>query len=178
MTEQELEQALIGKLTDLKYTHRPDIRDRAALEGNFRNHFQALNRVQLTDGEFKRLLDEIITPDVFTAATLLREINSFARDDGTPLNYTLVNIKDWCKNTFEVVNQLRINTDNSFQRYDVMLLINGIPAVQIELKTLGISPRRAMRQIVDYKKDPGNGYTKTLLCFVQLFIVSNQTETY
>jgi type I restriction enzyme R subunit len=178
MTEQELEQALIGKLTDLKYTHRPDIRDRAALEGNFRKHFQSLNRVQLTDGEFKRLLDEIITPDVFTAATLLREINSFTRDDGTPLNYTLVNIKDWCKNTFEVVNQLRINTDNSFQRYDVMLLINGIPAVQIELKTLGISPRRAMQQIVDYKKDPGNGYTKTLLCFVQLFIVSNQTETY
>ncbi|MFH1135461.1 MAG: type I restriction endonuclease subunit R [Pseudomonadota bacterium] len=178
MTEQELEQALIGKLTDLKYTHRPDIRDRAALEGNFRNHFQALNRVRLTDGEFKRLLDEIITPDVFTAATLLREINSFTRDDGTPLNYTLVNIKDWCKNTFEVVNQLHINTDNSFQRYDVMLLINGVPAVQIELKTLGISPRRAMQQIVDYKKDPGNGYTKTLLCFVQLFIVSNQTETY
>ncbi len=178
MTEQALEQALIGKLTELKYTHRPDIRDRAALEGNFRAHFQALNRVQLTDGEFKRLLDEIITPNVFTAATLLREINGFTRDDGTPLNYTLVNIKDWCKNTFEVVNQLRINTDNSFQRYDVMLLINGIPAVQIELKNLGISPRRAMQQVVDYKKDPGNGYTKTLLCFVQLFIVSNQTETY
>ena len=178
MTEQELEQELIDKLTDLKYTHRPDIHDRAALEVNFRNHFQSLNRVQLTDGEFERLLDEIITPDVFSAATLLREINAFTRDDGTPLNYTLVNIKDWCKNTFEVVNQLRINTDNSFQRYDVMLLINGIPAVQIELKTLGISPRRAMQQIVDYKKDPGNGYTKTLLCFVQLFIVSNQTETY
>lgn len=178
MTEQELEQALIGKLTDLKYTYRPDIRDRAALESNFRDHFQSLNRVQLTDGEFKRLLDEIITPDVFSAATLLREINGFTRDDGTPLNYTLVNIKDWCKNTFEVVNQLRINTENSFQRYDVMLLINGIPAVQIELKALGISPRRAMQQIVDYKKDPGNGYTKTLLCFVQLFIVSNRTETY
>lgn len=86
MTEQELEQALTGKLTDLKYTHRPDIRDRAALEANFRQHFEVLNRVQLTDGEFKRLLDEIVSPDVFTAATLLREINSFTRDDGTPLN--------------------------------------------------------------------------------------------
>ncbi|MDY6822338.1 MAG: type I restriction endonuclease subunit R [Thermodesulfobacteriota bacterium] len=176
--ESKLEETLIAKLGDLKYVYRPDIHDRAALEVNFRKHFEALNRVQLTDGEFKRLLDEIITPDVFTAATLLREINSFTRDDGTPLNYTLVNIKDWCKNTFEIVNQLRINTDYSLQRYDVMLLINGIPAVQIELKTLGISPRRAMQQIVDYKKDPGNGYTKTLLCFVQLFIVSNRTETY
>ncbi|MGC9327512.1 MAG: ester cyclase, partial [Candidatus Hinthialibacter sp.] len=105
MTEQELEQALIAKLTELKYTHRPDIRDRAALEGNFRRRFEALNRVQLTDGEFKRLLDEIISPDVFTAATLLREINSFTRDGGAPLNYTLVNIKDWCKNTFEIVRQ-------------------------------------------------------------------------
>jgi type I restriction enzyme, R subunit len=177
-SEQELENQFIEKLSGLKYEYRPDIRDRAALEGNFRKKFEALNRVRLTDGEFKRLLDEIVTPDVFIAATLLRQINSFTRDDGTPLNYTLVNIKDWCKNTYEVVNQLRINTDNSFQRYDVMLLINGIPAVQIELKTLGISPRRAMQQIVDYKKDPGNGYTKTLLCFVQLFIVSNQTQTY
>ena len=178
MTEQQIEQSLIGALTDLKYTYRDDIRDRDALEDNFRKHFQTLNRVQLTDGEFKRLLDDIITPDVYSAATMLREINSFTRDDGTPLNYTLVNIKDWCKNTFEIVNQLRINTDNSFHRYDVIILINGIPAVQIELKTLGISPRRAMQQIVDYKKDPGNGYTKTLLSFVQLFIVSNRTETY
>jgi len=178
LTEQEIEQSLIDKLGDLKYTYRPDIRDRAGLERNFREKFEELNRVHLTDSEFQRLLDEIITPDVFTAATLLREINSFTRDDGTPLNYTLVNIKDWCKNTFEVVNQLRINTDNSFQRYDVMILINGIPAVQIELKTLGISPRRAMQQIVDYKNDPGNGYTRTLLCFVQLFIVSNRTDTW
>jgi type I restriction enzyme, R subunit len=75
---------------------------------------------------------------------------------------------------FEVVNQLRINTDNSHHRYDVILLINGVPVVQIELKTLGISPRRAMEQIVEYKNDPGNGYTKTLLCFIQLFIVSNR----
>ncbi|MCC5829217.1 MAG: HsdR family type I site-specific deoxyribonuclease [Phycisphaeraceae bacterium] len=176
--ESQLEALLIAKLRDLKYAHRRDIRDRAALEANFRRHFEALNRVTLTDGEFHRLLDEIITPDVFTAATRLRQINSFTRDDGTPLNYTLVNIKDWCKNTFEVVNQLRINTDNSHHRYDVILLINGIPAAQIELKTLGISPRRAMQQIVDYKNDPGNGYTRTLLCFVQLFIVSNRTDTW
>ena len=173
-SERQLEEELIEKLRDLKYEYRPDIRDRAALEQNFREKFEALNRVKLTDGEFQRLLDEIVTPDVFTAAHTLRNRNSFTRDDGTPLNYTLVNIKDWCKNTFEVVNQLRINTDYSHHRYDVILLINGVPVVQIELKTLGISPRRAMEQIVDYKNDPGNGYTRTLLCFVQLFIVSNR----
>ena len=176
--ERDLEEALVTKLRDLKYEYRPDIRDRATLESNFRRKFEALNRVSLTDAEFARLLEEIVTPDVFTAARTLRERNSFTRDDGTPLNYTLVNIRDWCKNSFEVVNQLRINTDNSHHRYDVILLINGVPVVQIELKTLGISPRRAMEQIVEYKNDPGNGYTKTLLCFLQLFIVSNRDRTF
>lgn len=71
-----------------------------------------------------------------------------------------------------------MNTRNSFQRYDVIILINGLPIVQIELKTLDVSPRRAMQQVVDYKNDAGNGYMNSLLCFMQLFIVSNQTKTY
>ncbi|MDP1558939.1 MAG: type I restriction endonuclease subunit R [Nitrosomonas sp.] len=177
-TENRIENDLIAKLADLKYTYRPDIRDREALEKNFREKFEALNRAKLTDSEFSRLRDEIVNADVFAAARHLRERNSFERDDGTPLYYTLVNIKDWCKNSFEVVSQLRINTDNSHHRYDVILLINGVPVVQIELKTLAISPRRAMQQIVDYKNDPGNGYSKTLLCFLQLFIVSNRSDTW
>lgn len=90
----------------------------------------------------------------------------------------LVNIKDWCKNDYEVINQLRINTNNSYHRYDVILLINGIPVIQVELKASDVSPRRAMQQIIDYKNDTGNGYTNTLLCFMQLFIVSNQANTY
>ncbi|MBN9360895.1 MULTISPECIES: type I restriction endonuclease subunit R [unclassified Devosia] len=176
--ERGLEESLVTKLRDLKYEYRPDIRDRATLERNFREKFEALNGVRLTDPEFARLLDEVITPDVFAAARILRERSSFLRDDGTPLNFSLVNIKDWCKNTFEVINQLRINTDYSHHRYDVILLINGVPAVQIELKTLGISPRRAMEQVVEYKNDPGNGYARTLLCFLQLFIVSNRDRTF
>ena len=144
--ESQLEEDLLEKLRGLKYDHRPDLRDRAALEANFRNHFQSLNHVHLTDAEFARLLDEIVTPDVYAASKTLRTINSFTRDDGTPRdkdlsNYTLVNIKDWCKNTFEVARQLRIN---------------GVPVTQIELKTLGINPRRAMEQIVEYENDPGN----------------------
>lgn len=178
MSEQKIEQGFIDKLVELKYTYRPDITDRVSLERNFREKFEALNRVNLTDGEFARLLDEIVTPDVFAAARTLRERNAFTREDGTPLNYTLVNIKDWCKNTFEVVNQLRINTDNSHHRFDVLILINGVPCVQVELKTLGVNPHRAMEQIVEYKNDPGNGYSKTLLCFMQMFIVSNRDNTY
>ncbi|HMS29825.1 MAG TPA: type I restriction endonuclease subunit R [Saprospiraceae bacterium] len=176
--EIQIEDRFIAKLTDLKYTHRADIRDKASLEKNFREKFQALNRVNLTDSEFERLFKEVINPDVFASSKRLREINTFTREDGTPLHYTLVNIKDWCKNEFEVINQLRINTSNSHHRYDVILLINGIPIVQIELKSLEVSPRKAMQQIVDYKSDPGNGYTNSLLCFMQMFIVSNRSNTY
>ncbi len=177
-SEHTLERELISKLQELKYTYRKDIRDRATLEANFREKFQQLNRVKLTDEEFARLLEDIVKPDVFTAAQTLRSRNSFIREDGTPLNYTLVNLDDWCKNSFEVVSQLRINTDYSHHRFDVVLLINGVPVAQIELKTLGINPRRAIEQVVDYKNDPGNGFTRTLLCFMQVFIVSNRDSTY
>ena len=131
------------------------------------------SRMASSNGSLTRLSRRMSTK----AAQTLRNREAFTRDDGTPLNYTLVDIEDWCKNTFEVINQLRINTDYSHHRYDVILLINGVPVVQIELKTLAISPRKAMEQIVEYKNDPGNGYTKTLLCFVQLFIVSNRVDT-
>ena len=145
--EQRIEEGLIEKLKELKYVHRKDIRNLDELEKNFREKFEALNRVRLTDAEFTRLKDAIISSDVFACAETLRNINYFEREDGTPLHYQLVNVKEWCKNSFEVVNQLRINTKSSFHRYDVILLVNGLPLVQIELKSLQISPRRAMQQI-------------------------------
>lgn len=84
-TENQTEQSLIEKLKDIKYSYRTDIRDRDALEQNFREKFESLNRVKLTDAEFARLIDQIVTPDVFSAARHLRERNSFDRDDCTPL---------------------------------------------------------------------------------------------
>ncbi len=178
LRERQIEDNFIKKLQDLKYSYRPDICDRETMEQNFRTKFEQLNRVHLTDAEFGRLLEEITDADVFSSSKRLRERNTFIRQDGTPLQYTLVNIKDWCRNEYEVIHQLRMNTRNSFQRYDVIILINGLPIVQVELKTLDVSPRRAMQQIVDYKNDAGNGYTNSLLCFMQLFIVSNQSRTY
>ena len=180
MTQKEsaLEKELLEKLQDLKYVYRPDIRTRAALEANFREKFEQLNHVKLTETEFARLLEQITTSDTFQAAKTLRAKETLFRDDGTPLDYTLVNITDWCKNTFEVVNQLKMNTHSSHHRYDVMLLLNGVPVVQIELKRKDVVPQVAMQQIVDYKNDPGNGYTNTLLGFIQLFIVSNGSSTH
>ncbi len=177
--EQQIEERLIKRLESLKYIYRADIKDRVTLEANFRKKFEQLNGVTLTDREFERLLSEIIpaTPDVYESSRLLRERNLFLREDGTPLFYTLVNIKDWCRNDYEVINQLRINTHSSHHRYDVIILINGLTLVQIELKCHKVSARAAIQQIVNYKNDVGNGYSNTLLSFMQLFIVSNETET-
>ncbi len=86
-TEQQFENQLIEKLCDLKYVYRGDIRDRNSLEKNFREKFQSLNHVNLIDSEFARLLDDIVTPDVYGSAKVLRETNTFIReDDSAPLH--------------------------------------------------------------------------------------------
>ena len=172
-SEAQLEQQFLDKLQELKYTYRRDIHDLDTLERNFRQKFERLNFVSLSDDEFRKLLQENVTSDVFTASKRLREKQTFVRNDGTTFDYSLVNLRDWCKNDFEVVNQLTINTANSRQRYDVIILINGLPLAQIELKRHSVSPMKAVEQIVNYKQDRGNGYTNTLMCFMQLFIVSN-----
>lgn len=172
-SEAQLEQQFIEKLQALKYIYRSDIRDLDSLEKNFREKFERLNFVSLSDSEFRRLLQENTTPDVFVASKHLREKQTFTRDDGTTFDYSLVNLRNWCKNEYEVVNQLTINTANSHQRYDVIILINGLPLVQIELKNHSVTSTKAVEQIVRYKQERGNGYTNTLMCFMQLFIVSN-----
>lgn len=176
--EAEIEAQFIDQLVKQGYIYRDDIKDRYDLEENFRNHFNKLNRVNLSNKEFANLKASIIKDDIFDVSKILRAENYMEREDGTPLFYSLVNKKDWCKNEFEVVNQLRINTENSYHRYDVIILINGIPVVQVELKEYATNPKRAMEQIVKYKNDIGNGYTNSLLCFIQLFIVSNGNNTF
>ena len=90
--ENRIEQALLEKLADLKYTCRPDIRDRAALEHNFRQHFEALNRIHLTDAEFTRLLESIVTPDVFAAAKHLP-----AHKVGRLWKFQLSEVDEWVR---------------------------------------------------------------------------------
>ena len=176
--ESQIEQHFIRHLEGLGYVYRKDIKDRASLEQNFRNKFEALNNVRLTDGEFERLMEKIVRADVYEASKTLRDKVEVIHDDGTTRFYPLVNLQNWCKNDYEVINQLRINTHSSYHRYDVIILINGLPLVQVELKAHGVSPRVAIKQIVDYKNDHENGYEHTLLAFMQLFIVSNEADTF
>jgi len=176
--ENDIEKAFIDKLQTLHYTYRQDIHNAEARNNNFRIKFNTLNKVTLTDNEFSRLLEQVVSPDVFDVAKRLRSINTFEREDGTPLNYKLMDTENWCKNSFEVVKQQHSKTKDSYHRYDVLLLINGLPVVQIELKSFDVSPREAMQQIVLYKNDPENGYTNSLLCFIQFFVVSNNSNTW
>ncbi len=176
--EDKFENFVIEELRKYAYTYREDIIDRASLEKNFREKFNALNKVTLADPEFARLLQEIVTVDVFKASKTLRTQGYLERDDGTPLYYTLVNHKDWCKNSYEIINQARFSTDYSHHNYDVVILLNGVPVVHIELKSHKVSARNAIAQIVKYKKDHGSSYTRTLMCFVQLFIAANPNDTW
>ena len=176
--ESQIEQHFIRHLEGLGYKYCKNIKNRASLEANFRNKFEALNNVRLTDGEFKRLMENIVSSDVYKASKTLRDKVEVVHDDGTTRFYPLVNLQNWCKNDYEVINQLRINTHSSYHRYDVIILINGLPLVQVELKAHGVSPRVAIKQIVDYKNDRENGYEHTLLAFMQLFIVSNEADTF
>lgn len=176
--ESQIEQHFIRHLEGLGYKYCKNIKDRASLEANFRNKFEALNNVRLTDGEFKRLMENIVSSDVYKASKTLRDKVEVVHDDGTTQFYPLVNLQNWCKNDYEVINQLRINTHSSYHRYDVIILVNGLPLVQVELKAHGVSPRVAIKQIVDYKNDRENGYEHTLLAFMQLFIVSNEADTF
>jgi type I restriction enzyme R subunit len=182
LREDGIESVFIAKLQSLKYDYRPDITNRATLEQNFREKFESLNRVRLTEPTAKRdsdhqpreaipqspsaardnssrLLDEIVVADVFTASKTLRSINSFTRDDGTPLNYT------------------RRKKEGRMRKDERGPLLHSSFKL-LTFPTLGVNPRRAMEQIVEYKNDPGNGYTKTLLCFMQLFIVSHRDSTF
>ncbi len=178
MIEHDIEMDFIHKLEGQQYVYRDDLSTDKDRNNNFRAKFNALNKVELTDNEFNRLLEQLISSDVFRNAKLLRARTDFEREDGTPLNFILLDTKNWCKNTFEVVRQQHSKTASSYHRYDVLILINGLPLVQIELKSLDVSPRQAMEQIVKYKHDPANGYTNSILCFMQFFIVSNQSSTF
>lgn len=86
-SEAQLEQQFLEKLQEMKYTYRSDIRDLDALESNFRQKFERLNFVALSDDEFRKLLQENVTADVFTASKRLREKQTFTRNDGTTFDY-------------------------------------------------------------------------------------------
>ena len=175
-SEYGLEENVIKQLQDLGY-ERVLLRNETQLKENFRRILNERNADKLegtpiSDSEFKRIMIDISDKSVFESAQILRDKYVLERDDETKVYLSLMNIKKWCQNTFQVTNQVSVN-DTHKSRYDVTVLINGLPLVQIELKRSGVAITEAFNQIERYRRQNYTG----LFRFIQMFVVSNKMET-
>jgi len=175
-SEAQLEKNMLQQLA--KQGYEPvRINSYDALVENFRaqvNRFNSkkLNGNPLTDIEFNRLMTKIDGKSIFESAKILRDKQLIEREDGSQLYIELFNKKDWCKNFFQVTAQTTV-TEKYTNRYDVTILINGLPLVQIELKRRGINFKEAFNQIQRYRKHSYKG----LYRFIQVFVISNGMDT-
>lgn len=175
-SEYGLEENVVKQLQDLGY-ERVSLRNETQLKENFRRILNERNADKLegtpiSDSEFKRIMIDISDKSVFESAQILRDKYVLERDDETKVYISLMNIKKWCQNTFQVTNQVSVN-DTHKSRYDVTVLINGLPLVQIELKRSGVAITEAFNQIERYRRQNYTG----LFRFIQMFVVSNKMET-
>jgi type I restriction enzyme R subunit len=174
-SEQILEEQLINQLQKLGYKY-VSIADEKSLLLNLKSQIEKHNHIQLSDSEFEKVLNIINKGSVFEKAKLLREKkHHIIRDNGDNLYFEFLNVEHWCQNEYQVTNQITV--EGKYQnRYDVTLLINGLPLVQIELKRRGLEMKEAFNQINRYQKH-SFGAGKGLFHFVQLFIISNGVNT-
>jgi type I restriction enzyme R subunit len=173
-TEAALEEELMSQLTQIGY-QRVDIRDEVSLLANFKDQLETHNNINLSSDEFDRILINLNKGSVFDRSKRLRQKQLIEKDDGDTLYYELSNTREWCQNKFQVTHQL--SAEGHYKnRYDVTLLINGLPFVQIELKRRGCEMAEAFHQITRYKRDSftsGHG----LFQYLQLFVISNGVNT-
>ena len=175
-SESKLEDRMIDQLRKQGYQY-VEINDVNELEKNFREQVNLHNRGELnfkdlSDKEFERLIVKISGKGIFQSAKELRQKQDIQRDDGSVVYLELFNTKDWCRNNFQVTHQTTVEGKYT-NRYDVTILINGLPLVQIELKRRGIDMKEAFNQIKRYKRHSYSGLYK----FIQLFIISNGVDT-
>lgn len=173
-SEAKLEDQLVKKLEGLQYTYKK-IDDYEALEANFRDQIQKFNadvlETPLTDAEFSRIINYLCGKTVFVSAKQLRDQFILERDDNTKVYISFLSDNP-DKNIYQVTNQVKVEGRYK-NRYDVTLLINGLPIVQIELKRSGIDINEAINQINRYKLHSFKG----LFHYIQIFVVSNSVET-
>src|SRR5699024_2922215 len=175
-SEAMLEEDVLTQLEGLGY-ERVSIHTNEELLVNFRNilnkrHEKQLEGKPLTDAEFNRLLIDINGKSVFDSAKILRDKHLLRRDDESVVYLDFLNKTKWCQNTFQVTNQMSVS-DRYRSRYDVTILINGLPLIQMELKRSGVAITEAFNQIERYRKQNYTG----LFRYIQLFVVSNKMET-
>ncbi|MDZ4992306.1 HsdR family type I site-specific deoxyribonuclease [Clostridium perfringens] len=175
-SEHELEELLINQLVEQGYA-RVTIPDEAALESNFRDVLFEFNKEKLadvafTDKEFERILIHLKKKSIFNSAKLFRDKFILEREDGTKVYIEFFDSKNWHNNIFQVTNQVTMES-KYVNRYDVTILINGLPMVQIELKRRGKDFKEAFNQIERYRRHSFKG----LYRYIQCFVISNGVDT-
>ncbi len=175
-SEAELEKHLIKQLESKGYD-KVKISTEEELIKNFRVQLNKYNKEKLvgtplTDKEFERVMRKIEGKSIFEGAKILRDKWPLKRDDGSEVYIEFFNSKSWYKNIFQVTTQTTV-VGKYTNRYDVTLLVNGLPLVQIELKRRGVDFKEAFNQIQRYRKHSYQG----LYRYIQIFIVSNGMDT-
>ena len=174
-SEQILEEKLIQQLASNGY-EKIIIKDEKELVANLKTQLEKHNNKTFTDSDFKQILAHLTkSNNVFEKALLLRDKFSFRNDKNELMYVEFINMDFWCQNQYQVTHQIT-NTGHFENRYDVTILINGLPLVQIELKKTGLELKEAYNQIVRYQKH-SFGANFGLFNFVQLFVISNGVNT-
>lgn len=179
-SEAALERELIEDLVGQGYEYLPKLVSPEALLVNLRQQLERLNNVTFTDEEWQRFLDEYLDKASDSITDRTRKIQTdyiydFVFDDGHIKNIYLVDKKDTTRNKLQVINQFE-QTGTQANRYDVTLLVNGLPMVQVELKRRGVAIREAFNQVHRYSKESFNSDC-SLYKYLQLFVISNGTDT-
>jgi len=173
-SEQALENKLIKQLVSLEY-ERVNVITEGDLLTNLKSQLECHNKTKFSDNEFKRIANHLNKGNVFDKAEILRDKFVLKCDDGTNSYIEFLDTEHWCQNLFQVTNQVTIEGDYK-NRYDVTILINGLPLVQIELKKRGVELKQAFNQINRYQKHSFQS-NSALFGYVQIFIISNGVNT-
>ncbi len=173
-SEAQLEADLVKRLTGLGYAP-VTLPNMDAMHANLRAQLSKHNGVTLSDGEFAKVLNHLNKGNVFERAKTLRGRMQLTRDDGSSVYLQFLNTHEWCQNQYQVTTQVTV-TGHHKTRFDVTLLINGLPLVQIELKRRGVELKEAFNQINRYQR---HSYWSEsgLFQYVQLFVISNGVNT-
>jgi len=179
-SESDLERELIQDLANQGYEFLPGLNNPEAMIANVRVQLQTLNNVQFLDGEWQRFVETYLDKPSDTIVDKTRKIHDdyihdFVFDDGRIKNIYLLDKKNIARNKVQVIKQFE-QTGSQANRYDVTILVNGLPLVQIELKKRGVAIREAFNQVHRYSKESLNS-EHSLYKYLQLFVISNGTDS-
>lgn len=179
-SEASLEREFVQDLVGLGYEYRPDISTPESLLANARVNIQELNDIEFTDKEWIRFVEEYLNKPGDTLIDKTRKIHDnhiydFVFDDGHIKNIYIADKQNVARNKVQVINQFE-QTGTQINRYDVTILVNGLPLVQVELKKRGVAIREAFNQVHRYSKESLNS-DNSLFKYIQVFVISNGTDS-